>query len=197
LSQIKARVEDPFQLVGMNALGLPGASIDGILGFTVLARFCIELDPTRDRMTWTRLNFEPSEPPVPPRGAAGQRERPPAALQGMYLLGPLAKILALATGGKQPEDQLHPRGFCGIELAETEGEVRATGVLPDSPAARAGVRTGDLLVRIRDREVTSIKTARAAVATLQPNDRVVLVIRRSAGAGAEELTLTLTAGEGL
>src|SRR5580658_10123940 len=33
LSNIKARIEDPFQLVGMNALGLPGASIDGILGF--------------------------------------------------------------------------------------------------------------------------------------------------------------------
>jgi predicted aspartyl protease len=30
LTGIKARVEDPFQLVGMNALGLPGASIDGV-----------------------------------------------------------------------------------------------------------------------------------------------------------------------
>src|SRR5215471_16372121 len=39
LTKAKARVEDPYQLVGMNALGLPGASIDGILGFTILARF--------------------------------------------------------------------------------------------------------------------------------------------------------------
>ena len=61
---MKARVEDPFQLVGMNALGLPGTSIDGILGFTVLARFQLELDPTQDRMTWTRLDFEPE--PIPP-----------------------------------------------------------------------------------------------------------------------------------
>ena len=45
-----------FQMVGMNALGLPGASIDGILGFTVLARFKVEIDPTQDRMTWTRLD---------------------------------------------------------------------------------------------------------------------------------------------
>ena len=36
LAGLKARVDDPFQLVGMNALGLPGASIDGILGFTIL-----------------------------------------------------------------------------------------------------------------------------------------------------------------
>ena len=59
----------------MNALGLPGTSIDGILGFTVLARFRIELDPTRDRMTWTRLDYEPAAPPGP-RRAAGPREGP-------------------------------------------------------------------------------------------------------------------------
>src|SRR5271166_3918095 len=70
LRGINARVEDPFQLVGMNALGLPGASIDGILGFTALARFRLELDPTRDRMTWTRLDFEPKDPFVP-RAARG------------------------------------------------------------------------------------------------------------------------------
>src|SRR4051812_16965882 len=136
LTGMQARVEDPFQLVGMNALGLPGASIDGILGFTILARFRLELDPTRDRMTWTRLDFEPGEPPVP-RRAAG--EQPPAEVRAMNLLGPLAKILALATGGKQPEDRLHPRGFLGLELAEAEGEVRVADVLAGSPAAQAGV----------------------------------------------------------
>ena len=65
LTDLKARVEDPFQLVGMNALGLPGASIDGILGFTILARFRLEFDPTDDRMTWTRIDYNPKEPFVP------------------------------------------------------------------------------------------------------------------------------------
>ena len=76
LTDVKARVEDPFQLVGMNALGLPGASIDGILGFTILARFRLEIDPTRDRMTWTRLDYEPAEPPVPRRGGRRAARRP-------------------------------------------------------------------------------------------------------------------------
>ena len=35
----------------------------------------------------------------------------------MNALGPLAKFAA-ALIGKQPEEQLHPRGFLGIELAE-------------------------------------------------------------------------------
>src|ERR1700728_2466119 len=74
LTGVKARVEDPFQLVGMNALGLPGASIDGILGFTILARFRLEIDPTQDRMTWTRLDYDPRDPPVP-RRPAGKDQR--------------------------------------------------------------------------------------------------------------------------
>ena len=73
LRSVKVRVEDPYQLVGMNALGLPGASIDGLLGFTALARFKIELDPTDDRMTWTRLAFEPLDPIVPKRPPGANR----------------------------------------------------------------------------------------------------------------------------
>ncbi len=189
LDGIKGRVEDPFQLVGMNALGLPGASIDGILGFTVLARFRIELDLTKDRMVWTRLDFEPRDPPVPPRGAQG---RPPSEIQAMNALGPLAKVAALLVG-KQPEEQLHPRGFLGLELAEAEGTVRVAGVLADSPAAKAGVRAGDRLVRLGDRGVATLAAARKAVAEVQAGKDVALTVRR----GETTHDLTLTAGEGL
>ena len=79
-------MEDPFQLVGMNALGLPGASIDGILGFTILARFRLEIDPTQDRMTWTRLDSCPADPLS--RAEAEKARRPPAELQAMNALGP-------------------------------------------------------------------------------------------------------------
>src|SRR5262249_48207263 len=98
LAHVKARVEDPFQLTGMNALGLPGASIDGILGFTILAKFRIQFDPREDRMTWTRLDFNPKEPPLPRN--AGQQQ--PAEMQAMSMLGGVAKFAALLIG-KQPE----------------------------------------------------------------------------------------------
>ena len=189
LDGIKGRVEDPFQLVGMNALGLPGASIDGILGFTVLARFRIELDLTKDRMVWTRLDFEPRDPPVPPRGARG---RPPSEIQAMNALGPLAKVAALLVG-KQPEEQLHPRGFLGLELAEAEGTVRVAGVLAGSPAAKVGVQAGDRLVRLNDRSVATLAAARKAVAEVQAGTDVALTVRR----GETTHDLTVTAGEGL
>ena len=89
----------------MNALGLPGASIDGLLGFTALARFKIELDPTDDRMTWTRLAFEPLDPIVPKRPPGA---KPPGEMQAMNALGAVAKVAA-ALVGKQPEDELLPR----------------------------------------------------------------------------------------
>jgi hypothetical protein len=189
LRQIRARVEDPFQLVGMNALGLPGASIDGILGFTILARFRIELDPTKDRMTWTRLDFEPPDPPAPRRGQM------PADMQAMNALGPVAKILA-AVIGKQPQEQLHPRGFLGLELAEKDENgagVRVTAVLAGSPAEQGGVRAGDRLVRLEGRRVRDLDTALNAAAEIQSGQRVSLTVRR----GEDDHELTLTAGEGL
>ena len=161
---IKARVEDPFQLVGMNALGLPGASIDGILGFTILARFRLEIDPTRDSMTWTWLDHAPPDPPVPPRGDG---DRPPTELQFMNALGPLAKGLAFLMG-KQPEEVRSLRGFLGLEWAESQAgpasqsTVRITRVVEGSPAAKSGIQAGDRLLRVRGQSVTSLKTARAA-----------------------------------
>lgn len=189
LTDLKARVEDPFQLVGMNALGLPGASIDGILGFTILARFRLELDPTRDRMTWTRLDYAPKEPPTP-KPAEG--EDPAAGVRAMNLLGPVAKAAALLLG-KQPEEQLHPRGFLGLELAESGGAVRVARVLAGSPAAKAGVEADDVLVRLLDHDIHGLKDAREAFAETRADARVTLTLRH----GTQTRDLTLTAGEGL
>jgi hypothetical protein len=196
LRDVQARVEDPFQLVGMNALGLPGASIDGILGFTMLARFKIELDPTRDRMTWTRLDFEPPDPRAPRRRPG---DRPPAEMQAMNALGPLAKVAA-ALMGRQPEVELFPRGFLGIMLDDVgqrqdqAAGLRVSCVLGGSPAARAGVRAGDRIVRVDDHDVAGLNDLRAAVASVRRGDRVRLAVRRDR---PDPLTLTVIAGEGL
>jgi PDZ domain/Aspartyl protease len=197
---IKARVEDPFQLVGMNALGLPGASIDGILGFTILARFRLEIDPTRDCMTWTRLNHAPPDPPIPHRGNGDQ---PPPEVQVMNALGPLAKGLAFLMG-KQPEEERYPRGFLGLEWAETKDAVSGqfsvwiSRVVKGSPAAKVDIKAGDRLVRARGQFITSLKAARTALSTIQVGTPVELTFwRGDEKRKARELTVTITAGEGL
>ena len=120
----------------MNALGLPGASIDGILGFTILARFRLEIDPTRDAMTWTRLDHAPPDPPIPHRGDG---DRPPAEVQVMNALGPLAKGLAFLMG-KQPEEEREPRGFLGLEWAESHDAVSGQSACEDQPGHRRFTR---------------------------------------------------------
>jgi PDZ domain/Aspartyl protease len=198
LGDIKARVDDPFQLVGMNALGLPGASIDGILGFTILARFRLEINLTKDRMIWTRLDYEPHDPPVqthkPSRGSV------PIGVQAMSALGPLAKGIAFLMG-KQPEAEHQPRGFLGLEWSE-KNEASQTlmfivAVLDGSPAARGGVQPGDCVIRLNDRAVKSLKDAHSAVEDIRAGDRVALVVERGLDNDKRKLTLTLTAGEGL
>ena len=199
LTGVKARVEDPFQLVGMNALGLPGASIDGILGFTILARFRLEIDLTKDRMTWTRIDHDPRDPPIPdhkPDDHGGA----PAGVQAMRILGPLAKGLAFLTG-KQPEEERQPRGFLGLEWSEQilsgRKQVLVQGVLDGLPAAQGGVRRGDQIVTVNNRRIERITDARTALSEVHPGDAVVFVLRRGSGDSSHELTLKLTAAEGL
>lgn len=189
LRAINARVEDPFQLQGMNALGLPGASIDGILGYTVLARFRMEFDPTRDRMTWTRLDFDPRDPYVP--RDPGDRQAP-AEVQMMQMLGPVMKMMAVFVG-KQPEDVLQSQGRLGLVLEEGGDAVTIAALLPGSPAAEAGLEPGDVLLEVHDRTVEALDAAHQAIAQIRAGDRVSVTVRR----GPETIRKTLTAEEGL
>ena len=185
LSKIKARVEDPFQLVGMNAMGLPGKSIDGILGYTILARFKMEFDPTKDRMTWTRLDFDPEEPFVPKNFEA--REDP--GVKAMSAIGPLMKVMSMVTG-KQPEDVLHGQGILGIEF---DADLKITAVLADSPAEKAGVKVGDRLATLGGKSLKAPKDAHEAISTVKVGDRVKLSVERD----GKTIDSEVTAVEGL
>ena len=191
LKHVKARVEDPFQLTGMNALGLPGAQIDGILGFTMLAKFRMEFDPTQDRLVWTRLDYNPREPFIP-KPAVG-KDQMPMEMQAMQAIGPAMKLMALLVG-KQPEDKIVPRGSLGLELSEeTKGDVRVSSVWPDSPAEKAGLKPGDRLIKLDQKSITSIKAAHEAVTRVKAGDKVPAALQR----GADSIFVDITAAEGL
>jgi PDZ domain/Aspartyl protease len=196
---IKARVDDPFQLVGMNALGLPGTSIDGILGFTILARFRLEIDLMRDRMVWTRLDHEPPDVVVP-KPKVGEQGGAPMGIQAMSALGPLAKGLAFLIG-KQPAVDHQPRGFLGLEWSEKDNAgqkvVFIVAVLDGSPAARSGIRPGDQIVRLNDHDIGSLKDAQTALANIHAGEQIALIVDRGPSSPNRVLRLTLTVGDGL
>jgi serine protease Do len=183
----------------MNALGLPGASIDGILGFTILARFRLEIDLTKDRMTWTRLDHEPRDPPVP-KQKPGENAGAPLGVQAMSAIGTVAKGFAFLMG-KQPEEELTLRGFLGLtwsERVESGGKhVEVQGILKGSPAAHGGLEAGDRILQINHRAIEDLKSARAVLADIRAGDSVPLVVRRGSGPNTRELSLALTASGGL
>jgi carboxyl-terminal processing protease len=77
----------------------------------------------------------------------------------------------------------------GIYLSFTTSYPLITGTVPGSPAALAGLRAGDQILKVGDRDVKGI-TADQATALIQGPEgtKVTLTIQR----GAEQLTFTVT-----
>jgi hypothetical protein len=188
-TKAKGRVETPFQLEGMNALGMAGADIHGILGYSLLARYRMKFDFTKDRMTWTRLDFDPGLP----KKLGGVKGAP----GGLDALGGLMKMVG-AFIGKKPVAQLTPRGFLGVELApaknkDQEDAVVIKAVLAKSPAADAGLKAGDLVSEFQGEEVSDIAEIQKLAAKVKAGQKVRFTVSRNGTAKK----FVVTAGEGL
>lgn len=136
IEKARGKVADPFQLEGMNKLGLAGAELHGVIGYNLLARYRVTFDFSKDKLAWTKVDFDPPEP----KGVGGKDA-------GVDALGGLVKVMATLLG-QQLERETRFRGFAGIELAEKDGAVVIAAVLPDSPAALAKLKPGDRIATI-------------------------------------------------
>src|SRR5262249_5249111 len=183
LPKFKARVEDPFQLQGMNGLGLAGAVLHGIIGYTVLAKFRIELDLTRDKMAWTPLAFDPPAPlGVGGKGAPGEWDA----------LGGIMKMLG-ALIGKQPQADVTTRGFLGIDLLDDNKGVFVKTLLEKGPAAAGGVKVGDRITKFQGKTVRDLDGIRQLAAKVATGESVKLTVERDGKAHE----IKFVSGEGL
>jgi Do/DeqQ family serine protease len=94
------------------------------------------------------------------------------------------------------------RGWIGVEpsdlspeLAETFGVkansgVIITGVLQNGPAAKAGVRPGDVITLVGDKTIDNVQELLGAVAGLKPGDATRFALQR----GSDKLELDVTPG---
>jgi serine protease Do len=192
LEGIPAYVDEPYQLRGMNAMGLAGTRLDGVMGYQVLAHFRIEIDLTRPTMTWTRLDSG-SRPPATLRELSGGPVAPSPGLVALDLVVRLASALL-----RHPaEDPVLTRGFFGMELADGAGGPRVRSVLANGPAARAGVRVGDRITGLAlpgaaPETVATVADLQLLLAKVAAGDEPRFTVAR----GRKTLEATVRAGQG-
>jgi membrane-associated protease RseP (regulator of RpoE activity) len=184
IPKAKGRIEDPFQLEGMNGMGLAGAELHGVIGYNILARYKMEIDFTKDKMVWTPLDFEPEAP----KGMGGK-----GGAGGLEFMGSLMKMFGAFLGKKATPD-VAPRGFLGVEL-EQKGDdvVIVKSVLEKSPAAKAGVKAGDRITKVKGRTIENIEDVQRFVKKLKADEPVSLTVERD----KEKKEISFTTGEGL
>lgn len=183
-TKFKCMITTPFQLEGMNGMGLAGVELHGILGYMLLAKYRIEFDFTKDKLTWTPLDFKPP----PPEGIQGKGN--PTA--GLEIVGSLMKLLG-ALSGMKPAAPPVPRGFVGLELADTKDGVEIKAVIAKGPAADAGLQAGDRLVAIGGKEIKTYADAQKQTARVLAGQEVRLTFLRD----GNKKEIKITAGEGL
>jgi serine protease DegQ len=181
--KVKVMVDTPFQLEGMNGMGIAGVELHGIIGYTQLARYRMEFDFTRDKLHWTPLDFDPPPPiGIKDKGGTGSLE----------MIGSMMKVLGALSGLKMP-DPPTPRGFLGLWLEEKDKSLVVKTVLKGTPAADAKLQGGDVLLKINGKDAGDLEMVHRLTGKVMPGDEVRLVVRR----GDVEVETTIRAGAGL
>jgi membrane-associated protease RseP (regulator of RpoE activity) len=155
--------------------GVLGKPLDGIVGYTFFAHYRTTIDYKAKTLTFVPVDFEVKDlvkdlqqRMMGPK-TARTRVVAPRSLFGLSVASP-------------PEDD--DRAMSGVAIEQ---------VRDGSPAAKAGVRPGDLLTTLDGRWTTSVADAYAAAAALEPGRPATLVVLRD----GRELNLTVTPVEGL
>jgi membrane-associated protease RseP (regulator of RpoE activity) len=178
----QGRVDNLFQLEGMNGLGLAGVELHGVIGYNLLARYRIEYDFTKPKLSWTKLVFDP-----PAVGGLGGRSAP----AGLEMIGNMMKF-AGAIMGLKANFAVQPRGFLGAELAEKDLNVVVKSVIPEGPAAKAGIKAGDTIKHVGDDEIESLSDVARKLAKGEGTEVKLMITR-----GGKDQEITVELGRGL
>lgn len=121
--------------------------------------------------------------------AASTRRPTPAsetALHRRALLGLGLAAGALALLRAAPA---HATGYLGAQLAQSPNGVVVNAVLPDSPAAAAGISPGDVLVSIDGAPITSVQGVIGRIRASTVGGTIEFQVRRPAGLVAVRVRL--------
>ena len=80
------------------------------------------------------------------------------------------------------------------DMSEEAAGVRFTGVSPGSPAEKAGIRAGDVLVRFGEKEIRNIYDYTYALQGRKPGEKVTLIVKRTEEGKTADVPVELTLG---
>ena len=148
--------------------------IEGIVGFPFFARYKTTIDYQAKTLTFVPTGYQP-----------------PDTLKAM-----VATVMALA--GDQPAKKvLAPAGSWGMILrkpaSDEDAGVLVDEVMPGTPAAVAGLRTGDRLLSLDGRWTDTVADAYRAAGYVKPGTRATLIIKR----GGQEIEFNVTPQAGI
>lgn len=173
IPKARAKIATPFQLEGMNGMGLAGAEIHGLIGYNILAQYRITFDLASDRLIWRRIDWEPKNP-------FGIVDKSASSSQGgLEMLGGMMKGIG-GLLGRKANPTLVPRGYAGVILADSAPgtPARVDSVLPDSPAAKAGLHAGDVIIQVDGVVVSDANALLAKCASLKNGQELRLKLDR-------------------
>ncbi len=97
-------------------------------------------------------------------------------------------------GEKQPpaaEAKKKQPGYVGLYLKDVESGVLVEGVIPASPAEKAGLKTGDVIVSVSGEKATTIDAFTKGLGRFGAGDKVELGITREGGDWKKNVEVTL------
>lgn len=110
------------------------------------------------------------------------------------MLATIAQDRHLKIWGPKPGGMasVKPRGFCGIMVnRDAAGNIYVAQVIPNTPAAQAGLRPNDVLRRVGGREIVTTTDSVDQIGSFQVGEEVEFVIRRE----GTESSLRIRLGE--
>jgi S1-C subfamily serine protease len=105
---------------------------------------------------------------------------------------------ALLAGGVRADDPPKAKGSIGVKISAETGSVVVVETIPGSPAEKAGIKAGDVIVQVNDHKVKEKDATNDDVAEMvkevvknEPGTRIKVIVKRD----DKEKTIEVTVGK--
>ena len=191
------QVGDPVVAIG-NALGLSPGGPSVTTG--IISALNRSLQTSGERLTsliQTDAAINPGNSGGPLADASGQVIGMNTAVsnngQGIAFAIPIDRVVPLVDSLKKGSVTTTGRGFLGVAItAAQNGGAQITAVTPNSPAASAGLKPGDVIVAIDNQPVATNADAADTIGSLSPGTKVTIKYQRGSSTNTVTVTLATT-----